>query len=163
MMDLPRTLLTVSLACLLLLPGCVVVRDRGPDRSRHKRSGPRTKARPPCHPGQGPSDHAPAHGYRAQCPYRYYPGPQVYYSTKADVWFWIEGDEWTFGTRLPNPYHLEDENFVRVELSTPYPYQKHERIKKKHGPHPDRGKKNRGRKNKKNRGRGKGPPPHAGP
>lgn len=108
---------------LVVLSGCV---RRGPHRQAQ---------RPECHPGkEGPPPHAPAHGYRAKCQYRYYPGPQVYYSPRAEVWFWLEGKHWEFGPRLPGPLSVSAEHSVTVELQTPYPYLKHEEVKKKYAP-----------------------------
>jgi len=157
------TVFALAVTSLFVLSGCVVVRDRGHGRSEGPPPHARTKVRPPCHPGKGPPPHAPAHGYRAKCPYRYYPRIQVYFSPKADIWFWIEDGEWVFGGRLPSRFRIRDRHHVRVTLPTPYPFQKHDRIRRKYGPEPDRGRKgppgHRGRE--KDRGRG-GPPSQHG-
>lgn len=143
---------------LCLLSGCLVIRAQGPGPPPSDR-GTRTASHAACKPGKGPPPHAPAHGYRAKCQYRYYPGLQVYYSTKAEVWFWIEGDTWEFGAKLPDRFTVENKESVTVELQTPYPYQKHEEVREKYAPEPEEKEDPGGP----GRGRGKGPPPHAGP
>ena len=45
-------------------------------------------------PPPGPPPWAPAHGFRRNRGYYYYPGCDVYYRPADRVWFYIEGGNW---------------------------------------------------------------------
>lgn len=49
-----------------------------------------------------PPPWAPAHGWRAQHQYVYYPDANIYRSRDSGVWFWLAGDGWQTGVQLPD-------------------------------------------------------------
>lgn len=71
--------------------------------------------------GHGPPDHAPAHGFRRKYEYSYYPSSKVYYDRDRGLYFWIRGDGWEVGAKLPDHFVLNEDESVTVVLdrSTP--------------------------------------------
>lgn len=77
-----------------------------------------------------PPPWAPAHGYRAkQHTYIYYPVREVYYAPETRIWFWMAGNGWQFGSRLPVEYRpYTRSGGVTVSLQTDRPYLQHEHV-----------------------------------
>ena len=82
----------------------------------------------------GPPAHAPAHGYRAKHQYRYYPSCSVYFDIGRSVYFYLEGDNWRAGVRLPNHLRVRLGDYVVVEMDTDRPYLHYESHKEKYPP-----------------------------
>jgi hypothetical protein len=110
---------------LSFLPGCV------------KRGGVEVGAPPPetgPPPKGGPPPWAPAHGYRAQYRYRYYPSFYVYFDLGRRVYFYLEGDRWRISAHLPSAIRIESADYVTIELKTDKPYEYFAEHKKKYPP-----------------------------
>ena len=80
-----------------------------------------------------PPDWAPAHGYRAKHRYMYYPSHQVYYEPASTTWFWLEGSNWRFGSRLPVYYQQYTRGGVWVDLDDDRPYHRHDYVVRHYG------------------------------
>ncbi len=92
-------------ALSLLLTGCVAVVERPPDAAVVESDR------------RGPPPWAPAHGWRRKHEtYYYYPAAQVYYYPSVGRYYWIEGREWRYGSRLPRYFVVEDDKRVVLEL-----------------------------------------------
>ena len=76
----------------------------------------------------GPPPWAPAHGYRSNHAYYYYPGAHVYFRPADRVWFYLEGRDWRFGASLPTPIHVDFERSVSLTMATNQPFQFHEKV-----------------------------------
>ncbi len=85
------------------------------------------------HPG--PPPHAPAHGFRRQHRYRYYPDSCVYYEPDRSVYFYLEGSNWRSSARLPSGISIDVRNYVNVDLDTDVPYSHFDEHKVKYPPH----------------------------
>lgn len=112
-------LLVASCAATLLAIGCEsgVQVDIDPSHGDDHHSEPSARE----HRGNGPPDHAPAHGYRRKYEYQYYADSNVYHDRERGMWFWIEGDGWEVGVELPDHVYVGDEAPMTIELehSTP--------------------------------------------
>lgn len=75
-----------------------------------------------------PPPQAPAHGYRAQQHYIYYPQKQIYYAPDRQLWFWLDGGNWSFGATLPMFYQQYTRNGYSVYLDVERPYEAQERV-----------------------------------
>ncbi|HEY0915049.1 MAG TPA: hypothetical protein VGE22_09295, partial [Solimonas sp.] len=75
-----------------------------------------------------PPDWAPAHGHRAKHRYMYYPSHQVYYEPASTTWFWLDGGNWRFGSRLPVYYQQYTRGGVWVDLDEDRPYRRHDYV-----------------------------------
>lgn len=89
-----------------------------------------------------PPPWAPAHGYRAQHRYVYYPNGEIYYAPDSHMWFWLSGSGWQAGISLP----LALRAYVRVggvdiQLDASRPYQRHDYVVRRYGGHRVRWKK----------------------
>lgn len=80
-----------------------------------------------------PPPWAPAHGYRAKHRYIYYPVREIYYEPASDLWFWIDGGNWSFGSRLPVGYQPYTTGGISVELYTDRPYEDHVHVVEHYG------------------------------
>ncbi|GEM_PF-827139 len=81
-----------------------------------------------------PPPWAPAHGYRAQHHYVYYPHGEIYYAPERRLWFWLSGNGWQAGVRLP----MALRSYVRVggidiELDADRPYRRHVEVEREYG------------------------------
>jgi len=81
-----------------------------------------------------PPPWAPAHGWRAKHHYTYYPRGEIYYAPESRLWFWLDGDNWRSGVRLP----LEFQTYIRtggvdIELGTDRPYVEHRYVIEHYG------------------------------
>jgi len=77
--------------------------------------------------GGGPPPWAPAHGRRAKYSYRYYPGAQVYFDSGRGLYFWLSGNSWQVGARLPGGVTLGG-GCVNLEMNAAKPYQWHKDV-----------------------------------
>lgn len=84
--------------------------------------------------GNGPPNHAPAHGYRAKYQYRYYPNCSVYYDTSRKLYFYLKGGNWEFGASLPSNLRARLGGFVNIEMDTGKPFLHYEEHVKKYPP-----------------------------
>jgi hypothetical protein len=82
----------------------------------------------------GPPSHAPAHGYRAQFQYRYYPDAEVYYDAGRKLYFYLEGNGWRIGASLPSPLLASLGNSVDLEMDTDKPFLYHDDHKAQYPP-----------------------------
>lgn len=80
-----------------------------------------------------PPDWAPAHGHRAKHRYMYYPSHQVYYEPASTTWFWLDGGNWRFGSRLPVVYQQYTRGGVWVDLDDDRPYRRHDYVVRHYG------------------------------
>jgi hypothetical protein len=71
---------------------------------------------------KGPPPHAPAHGYRAQYGYHYYPAAYVYYDTQKRIYFFLEDGKWIVAADLPAEIRLRLGDSVTIQLETDRPY-----------------------------------------
>jgi hypothetical protein len=83
-----------------------------------------TEAAPP-----GPPPWAPAHGFRRNHSYYYYPGYDVYYRTDDRVWFYLEGGDWRHGPSLPTTIRVDFARGVPLAMETDRPYQFHDKVR----------------------------------
>lgn len=104
------TLLTVGCA-----PKKVVVVHKKDGNHGYSESGHK-------HKKGGPPAHAPAHGYRAKHHYRYYPSRNVYHDTDRGLYFYLKGDNWEVGAKLPSSLRVGLGDSVSIELETDKPY-----------------------------------------
>ncbi len=77
----------------------------------------------------GPPPWAPAHGFRRQHEYYYYPGADVYFRPADRVWFYLEGREWRFGASLPTSLRVDFDRSVSLKMESDRPYQFHNDIR----------------------------------
>ena len=77
------------------------------------------------HKKGGPPPHAPAHGYRANHHYQYYPSSSVYYDSDREIYFYLKGDNWEVGTSLPSSISLRIGDYISIEMNTDKPYTHH--------------------------------------
>jgi hypothetical protein len=82
----------------------------------------------------GPPDHAPANGYRAQFQYRYYPDAEVYYDAGRKLYFYFEGNGWRIGASLPSSLQASLSDSVNLELDTDKPFLYHDDHKAQYPP-----------------------------
>lgn len=74
---------------------------------------------PPSHPG--PSGHAPAHGYRAQYRYQFYPDASVYFDLDRRLYFYLDGG-WRSAEFLPHALQTRLGRAVFMEMDAGEPY-----------------------------------------
>lgn len=82
----------------------------------------------------GPPPWAPAHGYRAKHAYHYYPDAFVYFDVSRNLYFYLEGAEWTAGVSLPGSIQAQLGDYVCIELETDRPYAYHNEHRSKYPP-----------------------------
>ena len=122
-------LLTVGLACVLVMSGChggrVVVEDR-----------PVYTPPPPAPPSheQGPPPWAPAHGHSAKHQYHYYPASYVYLDIGRQVYFYYQGNGWQVSARLPVGISIDMKDYIVLEMETDRPYQYHTEVARRYPP-----------------------------
>ena len=71
--------------------------------------------------------HPPKHRYM------YYPSHQVYYEPASTTWFWLDGGNWRFGSRLPVYYQQYTRGGVWVDLEDDRPYHRHDYVVRHYG------------------------------
>jgi hypothetical protein len=79
----------------------------------------------------GPPSHAPAHGYRANYQYRYYPSSNVYFDLDRKLYFFLQGGSWEFAASLPFDLipKLGSHVSIEMEIAKPYIHNKEHRTK----------------------------------
>lgn len=77
----------------------------------------------------GPPPWAPAHGFRRNRGYYYYPGYDVYYRPVDHVWFYIEGGNWRSGPSLPPNVRVDFHRAVPLTMETDRPFEFHEKVR----------------------------------
>lgn len=78
---------------------------------------------------KGPPPWAPAHGFRRNRNYYYYPADNVYYRQDDRVWFYLDGGNWRFGTSLPTSIRVNFDRSVSLTMETEQPYQFHDKVR----------------------------------
>lgn len=111
-MDLRQGIGFVSLI-FILVQGCVVA--------------------PPPPQRNGPPAHAPAHGYRSQYRYHYYPEVGVYFDLDRRTYFYLDRG-WRSGTRLPHDLFLQLDSPVYLELNVATPYEYYDEHRRAYPP-----------------------------
>ncbi len=106
--------------CPFFLPACYVVPVGGPVAA-----GP---------PTGGPPPHAPAHGYRRNHVYRYYPEAQVYFSPERGAYFYHDGGSWRMSVTLPYDLRVRLGDHVVVEMESDEPYRDFDKHKAQYPP-----------------------------
>ena len=79
----------------------------------------------------GPAEPPPwarRHWYHRSYAYYFYPGANVYYRPADHVWFYLDGGNWRFGVRLPDPIRLDFGRAVSLTLESDRPYLFHDRV-----------------------------------
>lgn len=74
---------------------------------------------------KGPPPWAPAHGFRRNRGYYFYPGANVYYRPADRTWFYLEGREWRVGVNLPTSLRIDFTKSVPLEMETDRPFEFH--------------------------------------
>jgi hypothetical protein len=74
---------------------------------------------------KGPPPWAPAHGFRRNREYYFYPGANVYYRPADRTWFYLEGRDWRIGASLPTSVRVDFTQSVPLEMETDRPFQFH--------------------------------------
>jgi hypothetical protein len=77
----------------------------------------------------GPPPWAPAHGFRKNREYYYYPGTDVYYRPADRTWFYLDGGNWRVGTNLPSSVHVDFGRSVSLSMESERPYEFHEKVR----------------------------------
>lgn len=89
-----------------------------------------------------PPPWAPAHGHRAkqkehkerEYRYVYYPAQQVYYAPEKNVWFWMNGGNWSVGVNLPSRIQVSTSvGGVPIVLEADRPYVQHVYVEEHYG------------------------------
>ncbi|WP_455220751.1 hypothetical protein [Kaarinaea lacus] len=82
----------------------------------------------------GPPDHAPAHGYRAQHKYYYYPDSHVYFDTGRSMYFYLSDGAWKVSASLPGSLKVSLGSHVSIEMDSDKPYSKYSEHRSKYPP-----------------------------
>jgi hypothetical protein len=77
----------------------------------------------------GPPPWAPAHGFRRNRGYYYYPGTHVYYRPSDRMWFYLDGRDWRIGVNLPGHIHVDFDRAVSLTMETDRPYDFHDKVR----------------------------------
>lgn len=77
----------------------------------------------------GPPPWAPAHGFRRNRDYYYYPGADVYYRPADRTWFYLDGGNWRFGVSLPTTIRVDFDRSVSLTMETERPYEFHDKVR----------------------------------
>jgi hypothetical protein len=76
----------------------------------------------------GPPPWAPAHGFRRNRGYYFYPEGNVYYRPADRTWFYLEGSNWRAGVTLPEFVHVDFGHSVSLTMETDRPYVYHQQV-----------------------------------
>lgn len=79
---------------------------------------------------KGPPPWAPAHGFRRNRDYYYYPDANVYFNPDERKWFFLEGGSWRIAAALPTSINLNLERTVSLTMETDRPFEHHEQVKR---------------------------------
>lgn len=129
----PRLLRLVA-ALLLLAASAAVARALDVALSAEIRLG---RALPPAPPEveivepvgpKGPPPWAPAHGFRRNRDYYYYPDARVYYRPADRTWFYLEGGNWRIAAQLPASIGIDFGRSVTLTMETARPFEYHRQV-----------------------------------
>lgn len=81
----------------------------------------------PVGPG-GPPPWAPAHGFRRNRDYYYYPEAAVYFRPSDRVWFFLDGGNWRVGAELPSAIRVDFERSVALTMESDKPFEFHRHV-----------------------------------
>ncbi|HYC71973.1 MAG TPA: hypothetical protein VEB66_12245 [Opitutaceae bacterium] len=81
---------------------------------------------------QGPPPWAPAHGFRRNRGYYYYPDTNVYFRPADRTWFYLEGRDWRIGASLPTAVRVDLTRAVSLEMETDRPFEFHSSVKERY-------------------------------
>lgn len=76
----------------------------------------------------GPPPWAPAHGFRRNRDYYYYPEAAVYFRPSDRVWFYLDGGNWRFGAELPSAIRVDFERSVALTMESDKPFEFHRHV-----------------------------------
>ncbi len=77
----------------------------------------------------GPPPWAPAHGFRRNYDYYYYPGTDVYFRPADRMWVYLDGRNWQVGLSLPSSIRVDFDRSVSLTMETDRPYEFHDKVK----------------------------------
>lgn len=136
----PR-LLRLAAALLLLAASAAVARALDGSFSAEIRLG---RALPPAPPvveviepvgPKGPPPWAPAHGFRRNRDYYYYPDARVYYRPSDRTWFFLDGGTWRVAAQLPASIGIDFGRSVTLTMETDRPFEHHAQVVNYYPPH----------------------------
>ncbi len=81
---------------------------------------------------KGPPPWAPAHGFRRNRVYYYYPGTNVYYRPADRMWIYLDGRDWHVGINLPSTIRVDFDRSVSLTMETSKPYEFHDSIRSRY-------------------------------
>lgn len=77
---------------------------------------------------KGPPPWAPAHGFRRNREYYYYPDARVYYRPADRTWFYLDGGNWRIATQLPTGIGIDFGRSVTLTMETERPFEHHAHV-----------------------------------
>jgi hypothetical protein len=78
---------------------------------------------------KGPPPWAPAHGFRRNRDYYYYPGANVYFRPSDRAWFYLDGGDWRIAVALPTGIRVNFTESVSLTMETERPYEYHAQVR----------------------------------
>lgn len=81
---------------------------------------------------KGPPPWAPAHGFRRNRAYYYYPGANVYYRPADRRWIYLDGRNWRVGVSLPTSIRVDFDRSVSLKMETDKPYEFHDHVRSRY-------------------------------
>lgn len=78
---------------------------------------------------KGPPPWAPAHGFRRNRDYYYYPGADVYFRPADRAWFYLDGGNWRVGVNLPTSIRVDFDRSVSLTMETEQPHLFHDKVR----------------------------------
>lgn len=81
---------------------------------------------------KGPPPWAPAHGFRRNRDYYYYPGADVYFRPSDRTWFHLEGGDWRIGAALPTGIRVNFAESVSLTMETERPFEYHAQVRERY-------------------------------
>lgn len=79
---------------------------------------------------KGPPPWAPAHGFRRNREYYYYPDAMVYFRPADRTWYFRDGDNWRTSAELPASVRIDFGRSVPVTMETDRPFEHHANVAK---------------------------------
>lgn len=81
---------------------------------------------------KGPPPWAPAHGFRRNRAYYYYPGSNVYYRPADRMWIYLDGRDWRVGASVPTSIRVNFDRSVSLTMETDRPYEFHDHVRSRY-------------------------------
>ncbi len=81
---------------------------------------------------KGPPPWAPAHGFRRNRAYYYYPGTHVYYRPSDRMWIYLDGRDWRVGVSLPTGIRVDFDRAVSLTMETDKPHVFHDQVRSRY-------------------------------